>query len=58
MAPKLSRIGKAGREGFKKLGIKTDDRTTQFEYIRRLGGGPPKGDSCRFKGGAIPLTFL
>ena len=42
MAPKLSRIAKVTREGFKKLGIKTDERTTRFEYIRRLGVGAPK----------------
>jgi len=42
MAPKLSRLGKETRKGFKKLGIKTDERTTGFEYIRRLGTGAPK----------------
>lgn len=42
MTPKLSRLGKQGREDIKKLGIKTDERTTGFKYIRRLGVGTPK----------------
>ena len=41
MAPKLIRLGKQGRKDLKKI-TKTDERTTGFEYIRRVGKGAPK----------------
>ena len=42
MAPKLSPLGKYVRDSFKKLGIKTDDRTKGIKFIRRVGVGAPK----------------
>jgi hypothetical protein len=42
MALKLPPIGKEGRKDLKKMGIKTDDRTKGYEFIRRLGVGAPK----------------
>lgn len=42
MAPKLSRLGKEARKSFKKLGIKTDDRTKGAKYLTRVGRGAPK----------------
>jgi len=42
MAPKLSPLGEEGRKDLKKMGIKTDDRTTGYKFIRRVGVGAPK----------------
>lgn len=39
MAPKLSSIGKKGREEFKKEGIKANGSTTGLKYIRSVGVG-------------------
>jgi hypothetical protein len=42
MAPKLSPLGEEGRRGFKRMGIKTDNRTKGYKFIRRVGVGAPK----------------
>jgi len=42
MAPKLGPLAKEVRKNFKKMGIKTDDRTTGYKFIRRVGVGAPK----------------
>jgi hypothetical protein len=42
MASKLSPLGRESRRNFKRMGIKTDNRTKGYEFIRRVGVGAPK----------------